>query len=226
MRNQHIVIVGGGSEIAQEVISHYINRGCIVSAICHTTTPTMPPSALLNVVRADMASHEAKILMDLDEIDVLITLTGGVSNSKLESMNRSQWDYVMDTNVTTVYYALKYGIPNIASDGVAIVVGSIVGTTGGYGCANYATAKAALKGLVRSAAIENLQRGVRVNLLELGYIDAGMGKRLDGKVKEKILPTIPMKRFGTLGETVQAIEALEKLTYMTGGVLTLAGGMR
>lgn len=225
MKTPHIVVVGGGSAIAQGMIQRYLDRGCKVSAVCYNNTPSHSHYQL-TVHKADMASHEARILRDLEPIDVLVTLTGGASNAKLEHMNRSQWDYVMDTNVTTVYHAMKYGLPNIVDNGVAIVVGSIVGTTGGYGCANYATAKAALKGLVMATANENLHRGVRVNLLELGYINAGMGSKLNDGIKEKILPTIPMKRFGTLEEAVQAIEALEKLTYMTGGVLTLAGGMR
>ena len=225
MQTPHIVVVGGGSEIAQGVIQRYLDRGCKVSAVCYTTTP-VHSHCQLTIHKADMASHEARILKDLEPIDVMITLTGGVSNAKIEHMNRSQWDYVLDVNVTTVFHAMKYGLPNILDNGVAIVVGSIVGSTGGYGCANYATAKAALKGLVMAAANENLHRGVRVNLLELGYINAGMGKKLNDTVRDKILPTIPMKRFGTLEEAVQAIEALEKLTYMTGGVLTLAGGLR
>lgn len=173
-----------------------------------------------------MLTPESKILRDLDPIDLLVTLTGATSDAKLDAMTPQQWEYVMDANVTTVFNALRHGLPNVKEGGSAVVVGSIVGSTGGYGCANYATAKAALRGLVRAAANENVSRGVRVNLLELGYIDAGMGRRLGQPIKDKIVPAIPMKRFGTLEETVQAIEALEKLTYMTSGVLTLAGGMR
>ncbi len=109
-----------------------------------------------------------------------------------------------------------------------MVVGSVVGSTGGFGCCNYAAAKAGLVGLVRAAANEQAAKGTgtRVNLLELGYVDAGMGERLPEEVKNKSIRAIPLGRFARMDEVLDALDFLIRAPYMTGGVLTLAGGLR
>lgn len=157
--------------------------------------------------------------------DVLVTMTGSTADGKLEGMESSKWDRVIADNLTAVASAFRSIGPHVRDGGNVVVVGSIIGSTGAYGAANYAAAKAGLVGLVRSAALEWASRGVCVNLLELGFIDAGMGARLPEKVKARVLPTIPLGRFETPEEFVHAVEYLSTVRYMTGGILTLAGGL-
>lgn len=226
----HVCIVGAGSDIAGALIEFYAVRNYYITAVCYHNDPKVSNTILryqgLHVYTGrNMTTDEAVVLKNIPPIDLLVTLTGKVNNAKITEMRSDQWWSVIDANVTTVFNALKYGLPNVKDGGSVVVVGSVVGRTGGYGCANYATAKAALRGLVISAANESVGRGVRVNLLELGYVNAGMGKQLPPKVALKVLDTIPMKRFAEAAEVVEAIDALSKLTYMTGGVLTLAGGL-
>jgi 3-oxoacyl-[acyl-carrier protein] reductase len=160
-------------------------------------------------------------------IDRLVVFNGSDKNSnKLDAMSNWQWTNTLEICLTSVFVALKHGLPKMNDGGSVVVVGSIVGSTGGYGCANYAAAKAGLVGLVRAAANEMLSRRIRVNLLELGYVNAGMGARLPEKVKAKVTETIPMRRFAELDEVVHAIDFLASQTYMTGNVLTFAGGLR
>lgn len=206
----HVCIVGGSSALAKEVRDHWIGLGNRVSCLsCRGSI-------------ADLREITRSLLED--QIDALVTFTGAVDNGKLISLSASQWDHVLDATLTSVFKALHVLLPYVKNDGAVVVVGSIVGSTGGHGCANYAAAKAGLVGLVRAAANENPH--LRINLLELGYVDAGMGARLSPEIKEKIVKTIPMKRFATVAEVVAAVDFLLKQTYMTGGVLTFAGGLR
>jgi len=227
----HVCIVGAGSDIAASLIGFHLARNHKVTAVCHKNPPKVEykwfgDPTMYTVLYADMVDgRESNIIGSIPTIDLLVTMTGKVDNAKITEMQSGQWWSVIDANVTTVFNALKYGLPNVKDGGSVVVVGSVVGRTGGYGCANYATVKAALRGLVKAAANESAGKGVRVNLLELGYVNAGMGKQLPPKVALKVLDTIPMKRFAEAAEVVEAIDALSKLTYMTGGVLTLAGGL-
>lgn len=214
----HLVIVGGGSAIAQHVIKYYIDSGNRVTAVCRSTEPRS---------LKDIVSGWIKVVSDIgqcEEMDVLITMTGKVVNSKLITMDMGDWLDGIESNLHSVYYALKHGLRKLAVGGNVVVVGSIVGSTGGYGCANYAAAKAGLVGLVRAAANENPQH--HINLLELGYVNCGMGERLDPKVKEKVCETIPLKRFAEPQEVVEAIDFLARTKYLTGTVLPFAGGLR
>ncbi len=227
----HVAIVGGGAALAQPIIEHYLGKDWDVTAICFGTVPRPFSMAdgrdrLLVYQDVDMASEKAVKLLNLYPVDVLITLTGRVLNGRIEDMALTDWNWIIECNLTTVFNALRFGLPQMKMNSNIVVVGSIMGSLGGKGCANYAAAKAGLVGLVRAAANENANRNIRINLLELGYIDAGMGAKLSPELKEKIRETIPLKRFGTTEDVVEAVDYLGRTKYMSGNVLTLAGGLR
>ena len=212
---RHVVIVGGGAALAQPLIRRFLITGCKVTAMCRRTDP--------RVGGCDVVALTGGVK---DNVDVLVTLTGSTADVKIKDMNKFQWQDVIDSCLTAPAQAMTEMFLKMKPGGNVVVVGSVVGSTGAYGAANYAAAKAGLVGLVRSAALEWASRDIKVNLLELGFIDAGMGARLDPKVKERVLPTIPLRRFGTEEDFVHAVEFLATTKYATGTVLTLAGGLR
>ncbi len=202
-----IMVIGSCSSIAKEYATHRRFKGDLVSNVNRTCSVD------------DYESNQW--------CDSLITFSGSVNNAKLVEMVGEQWDMVIEDTLSYVARSLAGGLIRMKDGGSVVIVGSIVGSTGGYGCANYAAAKAGLVGLVRAAANEMLERNIRVNLLELGYVEAGMGERLDDKVKQSIIKSIPMKRFAHVNEVIKAIDFLANdATYMTGGILQFAGGLR
>lgn len=214
LEGKHVVIVGGGAALAQPLMARLLDHGNRVSAIYRHTRPTRP--------EVHVAPEPSEVLSL--PIDSLVTLCGSVNNGKIDVMSDSNWKSVIENNLTAVFDAFWYLLRKMVDGGSVVVVGSIVGSTGGHGCANYAAAKAGLVGLVRAAANENPH--LRINLLELGYVNAGMGARLSQEVKDRAIKAIPMRRFAEPEEAVDAIEFLMRQTYMTGGVLTFAGGLR
>ncbi len=166
----HVVIVGAKAALAQSIMEEFYEQGHAVTAV---------------------GRHE--IPSDTKRIDVLITCTGKVRDGKIGgSLGLSQWNEVIEDNLTSVFKAMEHFSPYFSSPANVVILGSVTGSTGAYGAANYAAAKAGLVGLVRSAALEWASRDIRVNLLELGYINAGMGARLDSRVKSRVLETIPL----------------------------------
>ncbi len=215
--NRQICIVGGGAVLAQPLIRHFLVMGDKIHAICRNSRPT---SCHPNLRVYDKELPEGPL-------DVLITMAGRVENSKLCEMTTEQWGKVIDDTLGVVFDAFRQLLPKMNYSSNVIVFGSIVGSIGGYGCANYAAAKAGLVGLVRAASNEySLKKQMCINLLELGYIDSGMGTRLGDGIKEKILPRIPLGRFGTEEDVVLAIDFLSHTRFMTGGILTLSGGLQ
>lgn len=213
-----ICVWGGGGDIAQEVIKHWLSKDELVTAVCRTNTPcfTHPKLTVCTTETFDFNRS----------YDLLITLPGETRNVKIANMLLNDWQAAIDANLTSVFLALRTVLPIMKCDNNVVVVGSVVGSIGGIGCANYAAAKAGLVGLVRAAANECASSNIRVNLLELGYINLGMGKRLPDKVKDVALSTIPLGRFGHVDDVIHAIEFLATTRYMSGGILTLAGGLR
>ncbi len=225
MKHRHIVIIGGGAALAKPLIDHWLEDPAfpqVVTAMCRKTVPTVPKGVAHNL-------RIVKSLKDIPDdfsIDTLVTLTGTAKDGRIFDLSWDQWfDVTWDCLIAP---AMSIGelVPRMSDGGSIVVVGSIVGSTGGYGCANYAASKSGLVGLVRATANEVSKRNIKVNLLELGFMDVGMGARLEPKVRERATASIPLKRFGTERDFVRAVNFLAETDYMTGGVLTLAGGLR
>lgn len=222
----HIVIVGGGSALAQPLIRHYLDHGDTVTAISRGTDSEITHPNLSRVIcQVGGGPPDYRTWESIAPPNVIITLAGATMDAKIAVMSMTAWYNVLEGTLTPVFTALHHGLRKMPDGGSVLVVGSIVGSTGAYGAANYAAAKAGLVGLVKSAALEVVKRNITVNLLELGYVNAGMGARLPDKVKERVLESIPLKRFAEPDEVVKIIDFLVRNKYMTGYVIPFAGGL-
>ncbi len=97
------------------------------------------------------------------------------------------------------------------------------------GALPYATAKAAVEGLTRAAAVDHGHAGIRVNALALGSIDTERYQELrlqDPGTESKIAAVHPLGRIGTCDEVAEAVACLlsDKMSFVTGIVLPLDGG--
>ncbi|MDX3056219.1 SDR family oxidoreductase [Streptomyces sp. NE06-03E] len=98
---------------------------------------------------------------------------GGNSQGAIRDIDASFWSSVIDLNLTSVFYSLKYEIPAIVASGGGSIVNnaSVVGVVGDAGAAAYAAAKHGVVGLTRSAALDAAREGVRVNALVTGLVN-------------------------------------------------------
>jgi len=111
--------------------------------------------------------------------------------------------------------------------GNIINISSVVGITGNIGQANYAASKAGIIGLTKSLAKELASRNIRVNAIAPGFIKTDMTEVLSDKVKETMLSSIPLGRFGEADEVanVALFLASSLSSYITGQVIVVDGGM-
>ena len=214
-----VVIFGGGADLAKATIKNFLDSGNEVVAVYRTNPPKIPHKRLYLV-------QELEAEKGLETFDVLVTMTGSVSNNKLLDLSPEQWNSVIEDTLTSVYRGIRLGLRSMREGGNIVVVGSIIGSRGGVGCTNYAAAKAGLVGLVRSVAQEQAVRKICINLLELGYVNGGMGAKLNTWLKDVALSSIPLRRFCEPEEVAEAIAFLAKTRYMTGDILRFAGGLR
>jgi 3-oxoacyl-[acyl-carrier protein] reductase len=92
------------------------------------------------------------------------------------------------------------------------------------GQVNYSAAKAGLIGATKALAAEVAKRNVLVNAVSPGFIETEMIKDIP---KEKVLPMIPMQRFGTPEEVAAVVRFLcsDQASYITGQVIAVNGGV-
>jgi len=109
-------------------------------------------------------------------------------------------------------------------EGRIVNIVSTSGQSGVPGQVNYSAAKAGLIGATKALALEVAKRNVLVNAVSPGFIRTEMTARLP---EERILPTIPMGRFGTPEEVASVVSFLcsERAAYITGQIIGVNGGI-
>jgi NAD(P)-dependent dehydrogenase (short-subunit alcohol dehydrogenase family) len=139
------------------------------------------------------------------------------------------WQTVIEVNLNSAFYGLKYEIPAIiASGGGAIVnMASILGTLGFAQACAYVSAKHAMVGLTKTAAIEYATHGIRINAVGPGFIDTPLlSKNLDAAALAFVTGLHPLGRLGTADEVAALTCFLlsDEASFITGSYHLVDGG--
>ena len=111
--------------------------------------------------------------------------------------------------------------------GRIIFLGSVVGSTGQAGQANYAASKAGLVGLARSLASEFASRNVTVNVVAPGPVATDMFAAVSDDARGAIESAVPLGRLAEPSEVAAAVQYLasDAAGYVTGAVIPVDGGL-
>lgn len=162
-------------------------------------------------------------------LDVLVNNAGITRDALLVRMKEENWNAVLRTNLTGAFLMLQGASVMMMKQrsGNIVNITSVVGLTGNVGQINYASAKAGLIGMTKTAAKELAGRGIRVNAVAPGFIQTSMTEAIPEKIREAMISSIPMKHMGTAENVADAVCFLvsEEASYVTGQVLQVDGGM-
>lgn len=163
------------------------------------------------------------------KVDILVNNAGVTRDTLLMRMKRSDWDSVLQTNLTGAFTCTQAVIGSMLKQrwGRIINITSVFGQTGQAGQANYAASKAGLIGFTMAIAREVASRNITANAVAPGYIQTAMTEGLSEELKAKVHDMIPLGRAGTDMEVAHAVAFLasEQASYITGHVLKVNGGM-
>lgn len=160
---------------------------------------------------------------------ILVNNAGITQDNLLMRMSEEEWFNVVNTNLSSIYRLSKAVLRGMmkARWGRIVNVGSVVGSMGNAGQANYAATKAGAAGFARSLAAEVGSRGITVNTVAPGFIDTDMTKILPDDQKADLLKRIPLGRLGKPEEiaAVVAFLASDAGGYVSGETIQVNGGM-
>ena len=162
-------------------------------------------------------------------VGILVNNAGITRDNLVVRMKDDEWDAVIATNLKPAYRLAKAVLRGMmkARAGRIIQIGSVVGTSGNPGQANYAAAKAALVGFTKSLAQEVGSRNITVNCVAPGFIDTDMTKDLPEAARDAMLSRVPLGRLGTPEDVAHAVAWLASpgAGYVTGTTIHVNGGM-
>jgi len=238
------VVTGGMGGIGTAICLRLAKEGAKVVATCHPSEAERAAAwigeqkehgAEIEVVSGDLSTPEGgatlmnSIVEQFGPVDILVNCAGITRDSTMKKMTVEQWDAVIDTNLSSVFYVTQPIWNSMIERGFGRIVNisSVNGQRGQFGQANYSAAKAGMHGFTMALAYEGAAKGVTVNTVSPGYIETAMTAAMRDDVREAIVGGIPMRRMGQPEEIAQAVAFLadDASTYITGANLPVNGGL-
>ena len=190
-------------------------------------------------VKTDVADSEAvtdlihSTVAEYGRIDFALNNAGiGGLMMPMHEYPDDAWRSVMDINLGGVWYCMKYEIQQMLTQGSGCIVNlaSIAGLIGAPRLSAYAASKHAVVGLTKTAALEYVRHGIRINAICPGWTDTPMVRdsmSQDEHFADQLTAGIPARRLGKPEEIAAAVLYLcsEESAFMVGHTMVLDGGI-
>lgn len=250
LQGRTIVVVGGTDGLGRSAVLACVREGARVVVVGRSLEKTVALEAELGLsIRTvcgdatEPSTVEAAVALAVSafgRLDGLYHVAGGSGRRRgdgpLHLVTDDGWDFTLRLNLTSVVYSNRAATRQFLAQGTAgsiVNCGSVLGfspSTPHFSTLAYATAKAGLMGLIRSAAAEYAARSIRFNLVAPGLVATPMSQRAqsDEAIQDFIRTKQPLDggRMGVPGDVDGAVVWLlsAESAFVTGQVIAVDGG--
>ena len=182
---------------------------------------------------AQVAAMVDRAVAEFDRLDAAFNNAGVMARiMPTAESTREEWDRVIGINLRGVWSCMKYELRQMVRQGSGAIVNnaSVGALTGNPGIGSYIASKHGVVGLTRTAALEYIQHGIRVNAANPGLIDTQIARDVvsgDEQAYADIAKSVPIGRAGTPEEIASVVLWLcsPGASYVVGHAITVDGGM-
>lgn len=163
-------------------------------------------------------------------LDILVPAAGVQRRHKSEEFPMSDWDFVINVNLTAVFQLCQLAGQVMLKQGSGKIINfaSMLAFFGGYTVPAYAASKGGIAQITKAFSNEWASRGVNVNAIAPGYMATSMNTGIlqDEKRNASITARIPAGRWGTPDDLkgVVIFLASHASDYLNGAVIPVDGG--
>jgi 3-oxoacyl-[acyl-carrier protein] reductase len=240
---QLIVVTGGTRGIGRALTEHFLRANGTVVATYRSNDEKAEQfkaecaeySSQLILRKFDVANEDevktfwTDLAANHNNCSVLINNSGIRRDSVMASMENSDWDAVLDTNLKGTFLMSKEAVLYFMKKryGRIINMSSVGGKIGLPGQANYAASKAAQVAMSKVLSKEVGKRNITVNNVLPGFIDTELLSDLPEEQIKDYKKQVPVKRFGTTSEVANTVLFLasKEASYINGASLDVSGGL-
>lgn len=236
--SKHVLITGASRGIGKAIAKAFAQAGYELSLCCRTHIEELEKYAaelsadhhvLCRAFQADVSDHtQVEALMaKLPTVDILINNAGISKIALLTETTVEEWNQVINTNLSSLFYTCKAAIPGMLQkgNGRIINISSVWGNVGASMEVAYSASKGGVNSFTKALAKELAPSGIPVNAIACGIIDTEMNACFSEEELSAIKEEIPADRLG-MPEEIAALtlQLAESPAYMTGQILTVDGG--
>ena len=182
---------------------------------------------------AQVAAMVDRTVAEFGRIDAAFNNAGVMAHiAATADSTREEWDRVIGINLRGVWSCMKYELRQMQRQGGGAIVNnaSVGALSGNPGIGSYIASKHGVVGLTRTAALEYIKQGIRVNAVNPGLIDTQIARDVvsgDEQAYGEIAKNVPIGRAGRPEEIASEVLWLcsPGASYVVGHALTVDGGM-
>jgi NAD(P)-dependent dehydrogenase (short-subunit alcohol dehydrogenase family) len=240
------LVTGGGSGIGRAVAVAFGREAAAVVVAGRRAEPLEQTAALIEAEGgvADAVVADVSVAEDVERLmDTVVSRYGRLdiaSNNAgvlgapapVADLEEATWSEVLGINLTGLWLSMKHEIRWMRAAGGGAIVNT-ASNVGAHmrvpGLGTYTATKAAVSALTRTAALENIRAGIRINAISPGPADTEMS-RLPGESDEerdaRMNDALPIGRVASLDEVAAAVLwlASPESSFVVGHDLVIDGG--
>ncbi|HZW38007.1 MAG TPA: SDR family oxidoreductase [Ignavibacteriaceae bacterium] len=246
-QNKSAIVTGGAMGIGGAVAKMLAQRGAKVLIVDKSESEGIKATEEINksggeaaYLKADVSNIKNceaainKAIEKYGKLDILSNNAGIQKYGTVETTSLEDWNEVMNVNLNSMFYMMKYAIPHLKkSKGNIVNMTSVQAFATQRNVAAYTTSKNAIIGLTKCTAIDYARDGVRVNCVAPGTTDTPMlryAAEMDPdpeSVYETCRNMHPLGRIATPEEVAEVVcfLASERASFVTGSCYLVEGGL-
>jgi NAD(P)-dependent dehydrogenase (short-subunit alcohol dehydrogenase family) len=244
-QNRTVLVTGAGSGIGKAAAQLFAAEGGRIAVVDQNEADAQTTASVIrdsggealaigaDVSReADCRSMVERVLAAYGQLNAAFNNAGvGASGFAVADEEEVAWSRLIDVNLKGIFLSMKYEIPAMltAGGGAIVNTASVAGLVGERGIGAYSASKHGVVGLTRTAALDYIQQGIRINAVCPGATRTRMLANWfqDPKVESFILSRHPIGRVAEPEEIARAVLFLasEDASFIVGQALAVDGGL-
>ena len=230
IKNCQFIIPGFSSELALKTFKGFFETNEIYGLYNKNKISINHKNVRLNQINIESEKDiEEYILSIRDNLkNIVLVNFAACSIDGLSSRYSSKdWDTTFNINVKSNFIFSKYLSPIMIANkwGRIIHISSAKALRGSQGSSAYSASKSALNAFNKSIAKEYARFGITSNIISLGYFDYGLFKKLNPKLKQNFINSVPSKLMGSHEDVSSCFEYIVKSPFTNGENITIDGCM-
>jgi NAD(P)-dependent dehydrogenase (short-subunit alcohol dehydrogenase family) len=244
MKGQVAIVTGAAQGIGRGVAQRFLEAGAVVLLVDVEGEPLERTAAELTAgggrcqaAEADVSQrHQVRAAVEacveqFGRVDVLSANAGVAGVRPFMELEDAEWRRMLDVNLTGTFHCMQEAARPMVQAGRGAIV--VTTSTNAFwvesGTAHYSASKGGLLTLVRTAALDLAQYGIRVNAVAPGIVKTRLSQFLTDDPVEgpAYLERVPLRRFAQPADIAEAVLFLasDAAAYITGEQLVVDGGV-